>query len=103
MIWHCESNYPMCSHGHVYKFAKAGVAEDRRRLVGHVFVCCQQCKPSTFFFGIATDAPSPIVTCYRITKEQYDQWVNSADERVTSTQMLHLLGYHPHWREPVHG
>lgn len=103
MIWHCEANFPQCSQGHVYMFRKAGVAEDRRRLVGHLFACCQQCKPSTFYFGIACDLPSPMLTCYEITKPQYDQWVNSDDDRITSTKMLHLLGYHPNYREAVHG
>jgi hypothetical protein len=103
MIWHCEANYLTCSAGHLHQTGKAGFGEDVRRMVGHGFRVCQQCHPSTFFFFIATDLPTPMRTCYEISKAQYDQWLNSVDERISSTQMLHLLGYHPNYREPVHG
>lgn len=103
MIWHCEANYLTCEHGHLFRTGKSGFAEDQRRKVGHSFVCCQQCRPSTFFFVIAADLPTPIRHCYSITKEQYDQWLNSVDSRISSTEMLHHLGYHPNYREPVHG
>ena len=103
MIWHCEANYLTCQHGHLRRTGKAGYAIDERRMIGHAFVACQQCAPATFAFVIATDMPTPMRTCYEITKVQYDTWLNRTDDRLSSTEMLHLLGYHPNYREPVHG
>lgn len=109
MIWHCEANYLTCAVGHFFRWGKAGFAVDQRRVAGHMFLSCQQCRPSTFFFAILSDAPTPLATCYAIDRGQYDQWLNSVDDRLSSTHMLHLLSgpnglsYHPNYREPVHG
>jgi len=77
-------------------------------MVGHAFVCCQQCRPSTFFFVIATAEPTPMLTCYEIDQRQYDTWLNDTDDRISSTEMLHILcspageSYNPRYRPTTH-
>jgi hypothetical protein len=85
---------------------RKGFHLDQRRVDGHIFVACDQCKPTTFAFGIITSRPSPIIAFYAITREQYHFWINTTDEELEpaldedreTMDLLHRLGYTRHSR-----
>lgn len=97
-IWHCDANYITCRHGHLLKFYDASYVVDQRRIDGHIFWGCKICKPTSFFFGVITSRPSPMVTAYAITKEQFDEWQRSTADALATPEMLYRLGYNPNWR-----
>jgi hypothetical protein len=55
---------------------------DQRRVDGHIFMACEHCKPTTYFFGVVHSRPSPIVYCYAITEEQHQFWRNTTDDEL---------------------
>lgn len=83
--------------------AKEGFHVDQRRVDGHLFLACDICEPTTFFFGIIHSRPSPIIQCYEITRAQYDYWINTPDDQLAvaldedreTMDLLHRLGYNP--------
>lgn len=102
-IWYCHPNEITCRYGHVRRHAREGFHLDQRRVDGHLFVGCDQCQPTTFAFGIITSRPSPRIEFYAITKAQYDEWINTADDALElpldegreTLDLLHRLGYNP--------
>jgi hypothetical protein len=103
--WVCEANFIVCRHDHLLRFHSADYVIDQRRVDGHVFLGCKKCEPTSFFFGVVTSRPSPIVTCYAISKEQFHHWNDpKADLDLLPTgEMLHRFGYNPRWRQPRNG
>lgn len=103
-VWVCEANVLTCQHEHALVTHKSKFGLDQRRVDGHLFGYCQHCQPTTFFFGIVTSRPSPMVTCYAIDKAQYDRWQMDTDDPRSSPEMLYLLrgpdgrSYNPSWR-----
>lgn len=98
-IWVCEANYILCRNLHLLRFHETNYAVDFRRIDGHVLFGCKKCEPTTFFFGVVTSRPSPAVTCYSISKPQFNYWNDSTADPLPTTEMLHLLGYNPRWRQ----
>lgn len=102
-IWYCHPNEVTCRAGHVRRHAREGFHVDQRRVDGHVFLACDTCQPTTFFFGVIHSRPSPIIHCYAITREQYDFWINTPDDVLEppldddreTADLLHRLGYNP--------
>jgi hypothetical protein len=68
--------------GHALVTHRSGFHVDQRRVDGHIFMACEHCKPSTYFFGVVHSRPSPIVYCYAITEEQHRYWRNTTDEEL---------------------
>jgi hypothetical protein len=97
--WVCDANYITCQHSHLLRFVDAKFNVDQRRLDGHIFFACKKCEPTTYFFGVVTSRPSPSVSCYAITQEQFRFWNDSDADPLPTPQMLHLLGYNPRWRQ----
>lgn len=97
-IWHCDANHITCRHGHLLKFHAADYVVDQRRVDGHTFFGCKACEPTSFFFGVVTSRPSPMVTCYAITREQFQEWQLSTADPLPTPDMLHRLGYNPQFR-----
>lgn len=98
-IWHCDANFITCRAGlHMLKYHSADYVVDQRRVDGHIFYGCKKCEPTSFFFGVVTSRPSPMVTCYAITREQFDEWQRSELDPIATPEMLYRLGYNPGWR-----
>jgi len=96
--WLCEANYITCRHNHLLRFVDTGFIVDQRRVDGHVLMGCRKCDPNSYFFGVVSSRPSPMATCYAITKEQFHYWQDSTADPLSSPEMLHRLGYNPRWR-----
>ena len=96
--WLCDTNYITCQHQHLLRFVDAEYIVDQRRLDGHVFMGCRKCEPTTYFFGVVTSRPSPMVTCYAITQEQFRLWNDSTADPLPTPEMLHRLGYNDRFR-----
>ena len=102
-IWHCDPNAITCRNGHLFRLHKSDMVLDQRRIDGHIFQGCQQCNPTSFFFGVVTSRPTPMITCYAITREQFDYWNNSVEDALPTPEMLYRLGYNPSWRPSRNG
>jgi hypothetical protein len=100
--WMCEANFIACQHNHLLRFVDSQYVVDQRRVDGHVFLGCRKCEPTTYFFGVVTSRPSPIVNCYAISKAQFQHWndPNANLDLLPTPEMLHRLGYNPRWRQP---
>jgi hypothetical protein len=100
-IWYCSPNELRARIGHVRKHFKEGFHLDQRRIDGHLFFMCDTCKRTAL--GVVTSRPSPMVTCFAITRAQYDYWITHHRRRARApleedreTQdLLHRLGYNP--------
>lgn len=97
-IWHCDANFIICRHGHLLRFYEADFVVDQRRIDGHIFFGCKECEPTSFFFGVLTSRPSPMATCYAISRELFDEWQRSTADTLPTPEMLYKLGYNPGWR-----
>jgi hypothetical protein len=97
-IWHCDANYITCRSKHPLRYHEADYAVDQRRIDGHIFYGCKSCEPTSFFFGVVTSRPSPMVTCYAITREQFQEWQSSTADSLPTPDMLFRLGYNPSFR-----
>lgn len=105
-IWTCHPNLLVCRAGHVQTFHKTGFHVDQSRVDGHLVIACDTCKPKTFAFAVIHSRPSPIVHCYDITREQYDQLRDTPDDRMDppledgreTEDLLHRLGYNPNYQ-----
>jgi hypothetical protein len=112
-IWYCDPNFLTCcpdgTEGeHLLRYMKANYRVDMRRLSGHAFFECRQCQPATYFFAVFTRDPSPAVTCYAISKEDFDFWDRDPSATTLSTaEMLYRLkdpdsrSYNPYYRPPT--
>lgn len=112
-IWVCESNYLTCNpHAeageHLLRFHQTGYRADLRRVSGHAFLECKQCDPASFFFAVFTTTPSPMVTCYAISKESYEEYEKDPSATTLSTpEMLYRLrdpdgrSYNPYYRPRI--
>lgn len=110
--WHCYSNFLTCrpdaAQGeHLLKYHETGYRADLRRLEGHAFFECRQCSPTTYIFAVFVNRPSPMATCYQISKESFDQWDKDPNGDTFSTpEMLYRLtdpqgrSLNPTWRPP---
>lgn len=96
--WVCEANYLTCINHHLLRYVDANYIVDQRRVDGHVFMGCRKCEPGTFFFGVVCSRPSPMVSCYGITKEQFHHWQSSTADALSSPEMLSILGHNPRYR-----
>jgi hypothetical protein len=100
-IWYCSPNELTCQIGHGRRHHKEGFHLDQRRIDGHLFFMCDTCKRTAL--GVVTSRPSPMVTCFAITREQYDYWMATTDEELETPleedretlDLLHRLGYNP--------
>lgn len=100
-IWHCSPNELRCQAGHVRKHHKEGFHVDQRRVDGHLFFMCDECKRTAL--GVVTSRPSPMVTCYAISRAHFDYWVGTTDDEVEprleedreTQDLLYRLGYNP--------
>lgn len=103
-IWPCEANFIVCRNNHLLRFHETNYVVDQRRVDGHLFLGCKKCEPTSFFFGVVTSRPSPTVTCYAISKEQFHHWNDTGAnlDLLPTPEMLHRFGYNPHWRQPRH-
>ena len=97
--WVCDANYVVCAGHHLLRYVDADYIVDQRRVDGHVFFGCRKCEPTSYFFGVVTSRPSPAVTCYAITEEQFRAWNNSDSEPLPTPEMLYRLGKNPRWRK----
>ncbi len=108
-IWHCESNFLTCPNDHLLKFYETGYRADLRRVEGHAFFECKQCRPEpSYFFAVFVSRPSPMATCYEISKDSYVQWEKDAAATTLPTpEMLYQLrdpkgrSYNPHFKPRV--
>ncbi|HKW12117.1 MAG TPA: hypothetical protein VJO33_17145 [Gemmatimonadaceae bacterium] len=102
-IWYCSPNLIKCQHGHPLLTHKSAYAVDQRRVDGHAFLACKTCNPTTYFLGVISSKPSPIVHCFALTREQYDYWIDHPDDELDrpleldheTEDLLHRLGYNP--------
>jgi hypothetical protein len=102
-IWMVSPNLLKCRAGHALVTHRAGFHVDQRRVDGHIFMACECCKPTTYFFGVVHSRPSPIVHCYAITAEQWQFWRNTTDDELAqpleedheTEDLLNRLGYNP--------
>jgi hypothetical protein len=110
-VWVCDPNFITCNpHGegreHLLAFYEAGYRADLRRLNGHAFLECRQCKPPSFMFAVFTAVPSPMVTLYAIDQASYDEWIRTGEGTPSTPEMLYRLrdpqgrSYNPYWRPP---
>lgn len=108
--WTCYSNFLTCDPGgkeHLIRFKSERFSADMRRVSGHAFIMCDQCKPATYFFVVYATTPDPHATCHPISRESYLQWYNEGGAESKSTpEMLYLLrdpagqSLNPTWRPP---
>ncbi len=108
--WHCDPNAIVCEHEHLLAFYKAGYRADLRRLVGHAFLECRDCKEqfgrSTYFLALFVRDPSPLVLCYPLSKESFDEWDKTNEPTPPSGELLYRLrdpqgrSHNPYWRPP---
>lgn len=89
--WHCHPQAIRCEVGHIMTFYKTGYRADLRDMLGHAFLQCQNCAPPTFFFASWVREPSPIVVCYALSKESYDEWLARPGRTPETAELLHVL------------
>ncbi len=106
-IWHCDPNMIVCRDGHPLLLYKSGYRGDDRGLVGHAFRRCMTCRPTTPFFALFIVHPSPLVVCYLLSEDSYEEWrTRGGDETPATQELLYLLrdpdgrSYNPNWRPP---
>jgi hypothetical protein len=100
-IWYCSPNELRCQEGHVRRHHREGFHIDQRRVDGHLFFMCDTCKRTAL--GVITSRPSPMVSCYAITRAQYDYWIATPDDELAqpleedreTQDLLFRLGYNP--------
>ena len=105
-IWHCDTNYIVCPGDHLLALYKAGYRADLRRVSGHAFMECRECNPISYFFALFAQQPSPMVICYLLSKDAYDEWSQSPEPTPPTPELLYRLrdpegrSYNPMWRPP---
>lgn len=104
--WHCDPNAIVCQSDHLLAFYKAGYRADLRRLGGHAFMQCRECEPATYFLALFVREPSPMVICYAISRESYDEWDKTAESTPPTPELLYRLrdpagrSHNPYYRGP---
>jgi hypothetical protein len=103
--WTCDPRFILCPDEHLYMFRKTGMVRDMRRMAGHDFFRCEDCKPASHFFVVFSTSPDPHATCYLISEACWRQWINDPNVETRSTQeMLYLIrdpkgrNYNPNYR-----
>lgn len=107
--WHCDPNAIVCEHGnHLLAYYKAGYRADMRRLTGHAFFECRDCKEesghSSYFLAVFIRDPSPLVLCYALDKPSFDEWDKSNEPTPPTAELLHRVrdpqgrSHNPYWR-----
>lgn len=106
-IWHCDPNAIVCERGdHLLAHYEQGYRADMRRMSGHAFLQCLNCKPHQYFFALFAQFPSPMVTCYELSKESYDEWDRTPEETPPTPELLYRLrdpegrSYNPFFTPP---
>jgi len=106
-IWHCDPNAIVCRNGdHLMAFYEHGYRADLRRMSGHAFLQCLRCDPHEYFFALFSSHPSPMVTCYALSKDSYDEWDRSPEPTPPTPELLYRLkdpegrSYNPYYRPP---
>jgi len=107
VIWHCDPNAIVCQQGdHLMAFYETGYRADWRRISGHAFFQCRKCTPPQYFFACFTQYPHPMVTCYALSRESYEEWDKSDEPTPPTPELLYRLrdpdgkSYNPWWHPP---
>jgi hypothetical protein len=107
VVWNRDPRFLTCPADHLYRFRDVGMQRDHRRLSGHDFFRCTECKPPSYFFVVFSTTPDPIATCYLINEETWKAFVNDPSPRPLSTlEVLFLIkdplgrSYHPSYQAP---
>ncbi len=108
VIWNCDPRHLLCPADHLYQFRAHGMLRDQRRITGHDFFRCEQCKPPSHFFVIFSTTPDPHATAYLISEACWKTFVNEPEPLALSTlETLYLLrdplgrSYNPNWRPKI--
>lgn len=104
-IWVCDPSTVTCVNDHPLLFHKSDY-RGTLKLLGHAFLKCETCHPVSRFFALFIKHPSPIVVCYLLARESYDEWEpETAEDPPTQELLYHLRdpqgrSYNPTWRPP---
>lgn len=106
-IWHCDPNAIICVNDHLLAFYESGYRGDLRRMSGHAFFECRNCEPSTHFFALFTKEPSPMVTCYQLSRQSFNEWDKNPHQTPPTPELLHRLkdpegrSFNPYYHPPT--
>lgn len=105
--WVCEPNFIVCSDDHLLALYKAEYRGDFRRLSGHTFLECRDCKPSTYFLAVFAKIDGlATVTCYDLNQPSFIEWDRGNDPTPSTPELLYRLrdregrSHNPYWRPP---
>lgn len=107
--WVCDPNYVVCAHcDSLWTHHIQGFRVGLNDIAGAVPFMCDNCKPPTYFMAVFAPLPSPMVTCYPLSRDSYLHWDKHPGKFPPTAELLYYLrdpqgrSFNPYWRPPSH-
>lgn len=106
--WVCDVNAVVCRFcDTMMAYYKDGFRANAGQMSGPMPVACYNCKPHTYFMLLYQPLPSPIATCYPLSRESYVQWDSAGSRYPPVPELLYHMrdpqgrSYNPYWQPPT--
>jgi hypothetical protein len=88
--WQADANAIFCKSGdHLLAFYEAGFRGDMRRMTGHAFFQCRNCRPFSQFLAVFSKIDGLAeVRCYALNEESYKEWDSNQDATPPTPELL---------------